>query len=302
MKPQHSCLKISVRPTDYVFGSQLPFKSLYGGDWTPYLKFFEDQRVADGDTDDCVIFTAQESFDAQIEAMMPNLDPGMIELMNQLGFMDTNSLDGKAHFHSSPRFWGVLTGNGANGNNLPDPWDAARKYGVLPYEDLPVSSSMTVAEYYASIPQNMMSKAAQFLASIGGKNAIQYHWVCNGKENLAAMALALQQAPVCLGTPVCEPWDQIEPPVCQGSPAHSTLGYKIEGQDVSIYDHYEPAGKTLQSGYPIPYALQGIVTITPPVAPTPPATTYPPNPTPQQAQAWYDWLVKVAQWLGLLEE
>ena len=60
--------------------------------------------------------------------------------------------------------------------------------------------------------------------------------------------------------------------------AHSTLGYKIEGQDVSIYDHYEPAGKTLQSGYPIPYALQGIVTITPPVAPTPPATTYPPNP------------------------
>ena len=67
--------------------------------------------------------------------------------------MDTNSLDGKAHFHSSPRFWGVLTGNGANGNNLPDPWDAARKYGVLPYEDLPVSSSMTVAEYYASIPR-----------------------------------------------------------------------------------------------------------------------------------------------------
>ena len=286
---QHPCLKIIPRETDYLYGDgHIEAKSIYNGDWSSYIDFYESQRVANGDTDDCVIFTFQESVDAQIEAMLPSLPAGTIELFNQMGFMDTDSLDGNAHFHSSPRFIGILTGNGTNGNPLQAPWDAMRKYGIVPWKDLPVSPTMTIDEYFTPIPQNLLAKGQQFLAAIGGKNSVQYHWIANGKENIPAMMVALEQSPVCLGTPVCEPWDQNEPPVCSGqNAAHSTMCYKITGQDVYIYDHYQPANKILQSGYPIPFSLQGIVSVNPP----PPAPVLPVNPTPAQELTWLQALV-----------
>ena len=298
---QHNCLKIIERPSDFLKGvsSPIPFKSVCS-DWSKHIEFFESQKVSDGDTDECVIFTAvdQSSFDSQMDVLMPSLPTPLIELFNTMGFMDVG-LDGQVHFHSSPRYTGVLTGNGQNGNALTDPWDAMRKYGVVPFKDLPVTSSMIIAQYFAPIPQSLINKGQQFLAAIGGKNAIRYHWICNGQENIQAMIQALPQAPLCIGTPVCEPWDQVSPPVCSGqNSAHSTMCYGFSGSDALIYDHYQPAKKVLKNGYPIPFVLQGIVTPNPP----PPAPIPPPDvitPTPNVPDT-LDWLQKLIVWLQSL--
>src|SRR5580698_5616419 len=178
MTPVHKCLDIKPRASDYVKGanSPIPFKAVTNGDWTSHLFFQELQEINGWDTDGCVLFTAQESFDAQMDALWPTFPASVQEEIASLGYLDTGT-DGQLHFHSSARFLQVLTGNGYNGNSLPDAWDVMRTYGVLPWRDLPFDSTVTEAEYLAPIPQASLDKAAQFLALLGGRNAIQYHWI-----------------------------------------------------------------------------------------------------------------------------
>lgn len=294
-----NCLVIETRETDYVFGANSPiaFKAVCS-DWVTRIKYFERQKIQ-FETDGCVLFTAQESLDAQIENLIAlNLIPQpTLDLFTSLGYMDTAS-DGKPHFHSSPRFLQVLTGNGQRGNSMQSAWDVMRKYGVLPWKDLPYDDTTTLQQYFSPIPQNLLDKAKQFLAAIGGKDSIQYHWIIVGGEGRAtdipAMAKALPAGPLCLGTPVCEPWDQSKPPLCSGQPSvHSTMAYELQGNDVLIEDHYVPEKKVLQNGYPIPYAMQGIISVTPP----PPAPVLPPNPTLPQTISW---LEKVRKWLNAI--
>lgn len=295
-----NCLKIRVDATDYIKGVNSPivFKA-NTTNWNPYLKFFESQKLQ-FETDGCVLFTAQESFDGQMEYLISSgqISASLLSLFNQLGYMDTNSLDGKAHFHSSARYLQIMTGNGQNGNSLQDPWNVMRTYGVLPWTDLPYDSTITLEEYFTTITPAQTAKAAQFLAAIGGKNAIQYHWVnASGNTNIPSMVNALPQAPLCLGTTVCEPWDQLNPPVCtELNAAHSTLAYEILPNDnVYILDHYVPYDKILNAGYPICYVVQGILSPIPvPSIVLPPIPVLPTNPTAQQELATLD---LIASWL-----
>lgn len=261
---QHSCVRIEPRQTDFIQGVNSPivFKAVSNGVWTPRLEFFENQDLS-FETEGCVLFAAQESFDAQIDNLIAigTIPDTMVTQFHTMGYMDLGR-DGLAHFHSSPRFLQVLTGNGLAGNALHDPWDVMRQYGVLPWLDLPYTAATTQGEYFSPITPPQLSKASSFLSLIGGRNAIQYHWIVDGtKTNLKAMQGALPQAPLCLGTAVCEPWNQLQPPVCNmWTPAHSTMVYTIDSV-IRILDHYVPYQKQLPFGYPIPYAMQGIVTV-----------------------------------------
>jgi hypothetical protein len=265
----HHCLVIKPRSSDYIKGVNSPivFKAVSDGNWTPRIEFFENQDLAPwGDTNGCVLFAAQESFDAQMDNLIATgqMPPAILAQFNSMGYMDLGR-DGLPHFHSSPRFLQVLTGNGTNGNSCPEAWDVMRKYGVLPWRDLPYDATITETEYFAPISQTSLEKAAQFLTLIGGKDSIQYHWILNDSvaNNIPAMQESMPQAPLCLGTPVCEPWNQEQPPTCTSTdPAHSTIAYSIDTL-VHILDHYSPYEKELAFDYPIPYALQGIVTLPP---------------------------------------
>ena len=216
----HSCLKLEPRVTDWVAGDgnlrlgAIP--PVPTGDWTPYYYFYESQRLNSNDTDGCVLFSCQESFDAQIEQQMQagKIPATLISLFNQLGFMDTDSIDGKAHFHSSCRWLQILTGNGIGGNNIYDPWDVIRKYGVLPYKDLPVDPTLTPQQYVdpSAITQAMKDKALKFLTAIGGKSAVQYHWILNNQHNFQATIPALQYSPLCDGVNVGQNWNSSYPP------------------------------------------------------------------------------------------
>ena len=285
------CLIIKPRATDYVLGANSPIElksNLPSANWLPYTEFFERQLIANGDTDGCVLFTAQESFDAQMELLIQSgkIDATTLALFNSLGYMDTG-MDGKPHFHSSPRFLQILTGNGFNGNALYDPWDVMRTYGVLPWKDLPVEGTMET--YLTGLTDAMKAKAAQFLQAIGGKNSIQYHWVMNGSENQPAMIQALPTAPLCLGVNVGSDWNQINPPPppSGADPGHAVMNYQIITNNFYVYDHYLPNPKDLIN-YPVIYALQGVVSFNPP----PPSL--PSNSTVPQIQ---NWLTRLIAWL-----
>jgi len=268
MTPTHKCLVIKPRATDYIKGvnSPIQFKAVTNGDWTAHLFFQELQEINGWDTDGCVLFTAQESFDAQMDILWPTLPASVQEQINTLGYLDTGT-DGELHFHSSPRFLQVLTGNAYNGNSLPDPWDVMRTYGVLPWRDLPFDATVTEAEYLNPISQASLDKAAQFLALLGGKNAIQYHWINDGgPTDTSAMNAARAQAPLCIGIAVNDSeWNIIDPAIASGAPAHSVQNYASEATGEEVLDHYIPFDKVLIPGYPIQFVLQGVVTYIEPV-------------------------------------
>lgn len=175
----HTCLKIRPRDTDFVLGSNSPivFKAVSSGDWTSHAQFFERQKYA-YESNGCVCFSAQEDFDAQIDLLLNSQSAEFRATIAAMGYMATGR-DGQLHFQSSPRFLQILTGNGFNGNSLPEPWDVIRKYGVLPFRDLPFDETISQKDYIAlgSITPATYQKAAQFLALIGGKNSVQYHWI-----------------------------------------------------------------------------------------------------------------------------
>jgi hypothetical protein len=273
----------------------IPFNAV-SSDWIDHMDFYEGQLVSNGDTDDCVIFTAQESFDAQMDALLPNFPAEVQQEISAMGFMDLSSVDNKLHFHSSPRFAGVLTGNGTNGNNLPDPWNVFEKYGVVPFSVLPVLPSMTIQDYFAQIPANVMEIGAKFLALIGGAQSIKGQYVCNGTENVTAMITKIPQAPLCIAVAVDDgTWNQAEPGIASGTPVHSVMLYAIDASgDFLVYDHYQPAKKLLLPTYPILYAYQGVVS---PKFAAPSAPVLPPNPTIAQEQTWLD---SLKQWLTII--
>lgn len=267
MEQQHSCVVIQPRETDYIKGvnSPIPFKAVTDGNWESHNQFFERQKF-DWDNDGCVLFAGQEDFDAQVDRQIQSgeMDVATLEYLNQMGFMDTNSRDGKAHFHSSPRFLQVLTRNGQNGNPMTAPGDVMRKYGILPWTDLPFDGTMTIDEYFAPIPQNLLDKAASILATLRGKdNLLQYHWVNNGgPTDTAAMDKARQQAPLLIAIFAQAPsWNAVQPaipePTLIGN--HAIENYNSDANGEWCLDHYDPFEKQLLNGYPIHYVMQIIV-------------------------------------------
>lgn len=308
MDANHSCLVIKPRATDYVKGVNSPivYKAVSSGNWVPYIEFFERQMLTSGDTDGCVLFTTQETFDAQIERMIQagEITLATLQVFNDLGYLDTGT-DGKPHFHTSPRWIQILTGNGLNGNSVQQGWDVIRNYGALPYKDLPVDPTMTPQEYIdpTAITQAMKDKALQFREAMGGRlpdsrDFVQYHWIATGAENLQGMIDALLQAPLCLGVNVGTNWNVSAPPApaSGANPGHCVMGFQITSpDDVHIYDHYQPNPKELMN-YPVWWALQAVVTVNPPVpAPTLPAPATPSTASPSQIAQW---LRSLSAWLS----
>ena len=309
---EHNCIINKYDECDWHLGDgNMPEKMMGASvnDWTPYFHFMERQLI-DFETDCCVIFSAQEIVDAEIDYLISvgKISQSTIDWFTSLGYMDSASDDGKPHFHSSPRYWSVLTGNGQNGNALQDPWNVARKYGCIPWTDLPFDSTITTPEqYFAPIPQNLLDKGQQFLLGVGGKNWIQFHWVYenfNAVLPSASVDSARYKTPLHIGVNVGTNWNQVEPSVpVVGSPAgHSISNIADAPNGESCLDHYQPFIKTLVNGYPIPEIMQAVVTITPP-PPAPPAPVpTPATPTspaqPVTVQEYSNWLTAILKWLS----
>ena len=284
----HNCVVIEERPTDYVFGGVIPYEVIRPqGNWTENIDFHDRQKQQAYETDGCVLWAAHKSFDAQMNHHIEagKIPMSVIDQFAAMGYMEVSPIDGGTRFHSSPRFLHILAGTKHNGTPLQKPWDVMRQYGVLPYRDLPFDHAMTDDQYFAPIPQVYLDKALHFLSIIGGKEAIQYHWVIQGGTGTAitTMKTALKQAPLCIGTAVCEPWDQVNVPTCDSTqPQHSTLDYFMDTV-THIEDNYEPFEKVLQFSYNVPYVMQGVLSIVKPIV-KPLSTTPAVNPLPENIE------------------
>lgn len=268
-------LQIKPRPSDYVMGvnSPIEFKAISKGVWPVW--FNEDQRNPNFDDDGCACYGGNKSLDSQIDLLLPTLSTSTVSELSSMGFMETG-IDGKLHFHSSPRFTEVLTGNGLNGNSMPEVFDCIRKFGAVPWSSLPFTSTTTEAEYFAPISQSVMNLGAQFLALMGGKNFLQYHWLENGgTKNVSVMQSAMLQAPLELGVAVDDAgWNQsipVDPPSSQAV-QHAVMAYSTMVPTISISDNYPPYDKVLDAGYPIHYVLQAVVSSLPPIVAVPAPT------------------------------
>lgn len=295
----HSCIQIIEDERDYtVFKGQIPYEVVNpSGSWLEYIDFHDRQKQGGYETDSCVLMAASESFDEQMNQQIESgkIPASAVRQFADWGFMETSPIDNGQRFHSSPRFLHVMAGTKHNGTPLQKAPDTIRQYGMVPYRDLPFDAAMTDAEYFAPLPDWMMKKAADFLALIGGKDAIQYHWVVNGNKKgtpITALKKALLQAPLCFGIAVSTvDWNQVNVPTSDDiTPEHGVCGTGMDTVN-RILDSYAPFQKNLPLTYAIPYALQTIFKYIPP-PPTPP--TLPPNPTKEQALSWLD---AVKQWL-----
>lgn len=262
---QHGGIIEQVRDTDY-FAGALPFEiRIPSGDWTPYLPEFEWQKIGTLETDACVPFAAVQSVVAQINYFIATsqLPAYHLARLKDLGFITE---DGK--FHASERFIAKMDGTTERGTAMVAPWDAIRKFGMLPDSDWPFHESMTWNEFYKPVPAELLTKAQEFLKLFG----VQYEWIAQGFKNgtpVEALKKHLQHAPLAIGTPVCEPWNTEQPPTCSGQPsAHSTMAYR-QYQFTFILDHYSPFLKKFALDYPIPFVMKGVVNILPVVPPLP---------------------------------
>lgn len=231
-------------------------------DWTKHIWFTNERQKLNGfETDGCEFFSAQQSFDAQMDVLLASAPQTVIDRLTSMGFMDMGT-DGTPHFHSSARFMEVMSGVGTKGASSTQVYNTIEKYGILPWTDLPFDATITPAEYFAAVPQILQVKALQFVELLGGKNAIKYNWIIdNGTKDIGKIAAALPSAPVCLGIAVTAFWNQPIPgdPIPGDPPAHEVMCYDIQGNNLLILDHYEPPLKTLDIGYPVHFASQIIV-------------------------------------------
>lgn len=289
-------LIVKPRDSDYVLGSTSPldFKGVTNGDWTSYFNFNENQKNALFDNDGCACYSANKILDAWMDFLWPSLSPELVKSIEDMGFMDSNSIDGKPHFHSSPRLTELSTGNGINGNSLPECCDAIRRVGAVPYAMFPFTVDMTSAEYFTPPSQKILSVGLQFLNLMGGKSFLQYHWAANGvPKNISQMEEWIKQTPLDIGVAVTNGWNQIVPtdPSPSQNPQHAVAVPKLNPPSVEISDNYIPYKKNLDINYPINYVLQIAVS---PIAPLP---QLPAHATNSQISVW---LSAVSRWLSSL--
>jgi hypothetical protein len=290
-------LNIVVRPEDYRYGDgRVPFKlrGITTENWGEHFEFQVWQLLKTGDTDDCWDYGGIKGVDAFIDALISEgvLPTAVVNQFISWGFMDVG-IDSHLHFHSSPRFPGVMTGIGQNGGNVTTELDFAKGNGLVPFTMLPVTQDMTLDEYFdpKAITQEMKDIAMQFRNLMGGKDFILYQWIVDGgATNIPKMAEAQPLGPYSLGIPVNNGWNQVHPTIATGSPCHVVSGYDVQNGSVFISDNYSPFNKILDPGYQISFVLQIIVQYIPP----PPAPTLPPNPTVPQEISW---LTQIANWL-----
>lgn len=302
-------LNIVVRPEDYRYGDGHIKEKLTGlttANWGSHFEFQVWQLLANGDSDDCWDFGGIKGVDAFMDALIANnvLPPAVVQQITDWGFMDTG-IDGKPHFHSSPRYPGIMTGIGQNGAQANTELDFAKKNGLVPFTMLPVTQDMTVAEYFdkTAVTGAMISIAQDFLALMGGKNFILYQWIVDGgPTNVTKMAAAQSAGPYSLGIATNDGWNQVHPEIATGAPNHVVSGYAVDlpTLSVNISDNYAPFLKVLDRGYQISYVLQIIVQYIPP-PPLPPAPTQPVNPAlPVSVSAWQKFFSLLSNWLEAL--
>ena len=254
-------------PSDFIVGAENEIAAaarLETGDWRPFLGTDEQQISLYFDTMACVTFSATNCVEAQVNWMVANglIPEATLNELKEMGYFDE-----KGKFNCSDRFTAKMSGTTRRGNYLTAVWDSIRNDGLLPEKDWAYPREQRTPvfdwdDYYKEIPQELKDKAKK-LSKTGGIFDIAYQWLVPGDgANQTNFSKWLKAAPIQLATAVCPPWNTSE--VVQGcslAVGHATMMFSAKDAWYDIEDHYKPFQKRLALNYPIPNALQGIVSL-----------------------------------------
>lgn len=262
----------------------LTFKTnLASGDWTAYQPLPENQYGNYGDYMDC----ETEAFTHSIEAQMNHLksigafSANQIAQMTALGYINTNG-----SFEFSVRFLAKLDGTTNEGNDNQSVYNGFVNYGLVAQSTWSWNPTMTFAEYYAQVPQNIIDQGRQIFNFI---SVAPLQWIIQDGNNSmtnrsAIIAQALVQAPVQISVPVCPSFQEGQSPIktCNMTvPTHSMELFSV-GSVFNVRDDYNPYNKEFNLDYPMLYCSLTTISVVPDIAPTlpvqpikDPTNTYP---------------------------
>lgn len=250
--------------TDFVQGVSSGVVSVVNnssGNWLPFSPTNEWQSGKWGDKDICVTEANHQSHEVSMtqQISIGNIPQTHLDFLKQNGYFDAN---GKINF--SERFSAILNGTTDQGNSLNNVAQCTRVYGLIPESLLPNDQTLTWDQFFdkTKITQAMLDLGKKFLFYF----APTYQWIVTGATDPTTLVETqlgngILVAPLQIAGPVCPTWSAtIVEPCGLYATTHSTLLMNIHAdKKKDILDHYAPFIKTLDSTYPIPYAMQNFL-------------------------------------------
>lgn len=233
------------KPTDYMTGDgNIASEVRTNGDWTPYVPKGERQSGNGFDSNDCTGFAYTNVIETQFKFLKDKIPVATLVWLSQNGYLDENG-----DLNCSDRALGSMAGTTSAGNSLNKVADTARTQGLIPESKWP-SVFTTYAEYYKSVPQDLLNLGKEFLAHF----EMPYEQV---PVNLTGEAL--KSAPLYVALVTCGGWSNAEPPAiawCNAQGSNHCVAL-LKQNDYRIFDSYPiPGGsfiKDLSTDYSIPY-------------------------------------------------
>lgn len=223
-------------------------------------------------------------------AAFPTLDEQQnigVEPMDCTSYGTTNALETLAKFlyqdstEWSERLLAYMSGTTPQGNDPLTVLNTVKKKGLVPLADWPINAALqTWAEYYQVPPQNLLTKALEYLAHYG----VDGEWVTTDPTSLKA---ALEYSPLGVAGYA---WEldtatglYVTPPGAQ--PDHwFMLGDYVDGQYWVVMDSYQSDIKHLAWDYQFAEAMRYSLVN---------------NIAPGHQSAWQAFLKDMLSWLGL---
>lgn len=266
------------KPLDYIAGveSGIVYEVRNdSGNWhdlmtSPELQF----HAGFFDTMSCTNFGTLKAIQGNINWLLKNkkIPQDKLMLMQNLGYLDET---GCVNF--SERFNAITSGTTSSGNQLQNPAEAVRKFGLLPEKDLPNAQSVSTFDEWINpqiLTQAHYDKAKRFLEIFD----IKYEWIVTGEEGKEDVFMRhLKQAPILTAVGTCAVWNEPEGVILDPCPQKQinhaiTLISMVQDSYKEITDQYVPFYKKLGWKFYMLWGLKIVVSVRETAKPTQPST------------------------------
>lgn len=221
------------------------------------------------DTDACTDYACANSLTIQCRR---HLIKGNLSSLDMQKLMDAGFIVNGEFQRLDPHFNAILAGTKWGiGNYGYKPWDAARHYGMIPMGKMPFPQTQK-QPYYGPTDYYNTNLVTDELKQFGQifLDVFEVRYEILPACDPVTIANHRRQAPICIDTGVCSPWNAGPVPVCNLTNGHFTVDY---GEETGLYsndlDSYIPNQKELAWGYHISFALKGVALVKSQVAETP---------------------------------
>jgi len=251
------------------------------GNWNypiSYFGHYQNQKWGQWDSNSCWCLSAVNCVEDQLEWLNKQ---GMFTTEAMEFFIKYGYIDADGDFSLSERFIEVLGGYKSAGANQMEAWKFFQMYGMIPRDMLTYTVEQSNkfadrksfdADYFNPlvVTREMRLLGQQFLKHVN----IARQWIGTNWEtpDIQVLQAALKQAPVQIGIPVPNYWNQTLI-IWDGTTSRADHAVQLYGIDAQgrylIFDQYKPNLKTLSANYFIPIVCQGIVSAVPAVAKNP---------------------------------